>query len=52
MKKHEVEKLTEEFGRSVEISVHSGFAFVEFNHERGARDCVHNLDGERYAGAR
>ncbi|KAI9014999.1 hypothetical protein BC832DRAFT_547070 [Gaertneriomyces semiglobifer] len=48
----EVEKLTREYGRIKELRALPGYAFVEFQDDRDARDCVERLDGQSYAGRR
>ncbi|KND00384.1 uncharacterized protein SPPG_04708 [Spizellomyces punctatus DAOM BR117] len=48
----EVEKLVTEFGRVAEYRILSGYAFVEFENEQDARDCVKVLDGEKFHHAR
>ncbi|TPX71166.1 hypothetical protein SpCBS45565_g01350 [Spizellomyces sp. 'palustris'] len=48
----EVEKLVTEFGRVTEYRILSGYAFVEFENEQDARDCVKVLDGEKFHHAR
>ncbi|KAI8915266.1 hypothetical protein DFJ77DRAFT_361402 [Powellomyces hirtus] len=47
----ELKNLCREFGRIRDIRCLAGYAFVEFEDDRDARDCVHTLDGERYARA-
>ncbi|KAJ3193168.1 hypothetical protein HK101_005323 [Irineochytrium annulatum] len=48
----EIKKLVTEFGPVIEIRTLSGYAFVEFDHERDAKDAVHELDGIKYLGDR
>ncbi|KAJ3282936.1 hypothetical protein HK104_010631 [Borealophlyctis nickersoniae] len=48
----EVQKLAREFGPVRDIRLLSGFAFVEFEDDRDARDCVKSLDGDKFLGER
>ncbi|KAJ3103520.1 hypothetical protein HDU97_010020 [Phlyctochytrium planicorne] len=48
----EIKKLVNEFGRTREIRILAGFAFVEFDDSRDARDAIDKLDGTRFAGDR
>ena len=48
----DVEKLTSEFGRTRDVKVLSGFAFVEFENPRDAKDCIRDLDGSKFMGER
>ncbi|KAJ3051854.1 hypothetical protein HK097_007143 [Rhizophlyctis rosea] len=44
----EVRKLASEFGHVRDVRLLSGFAFVEYDNEKDAKDCVRHLDGERF----
>ncbi|RKO85835.1 hypothetical protein BDK51DRAFT_15479 [Blyttiomyces helicus] len=48
----DVEKLASEYGRVRDCRVLVGFAFVEFEDDRDARDCVKDLDGQKFMGER
>ncbi|KAJ3040368.1 hypothetical protein HDV00_011024 [Rhizophlyctis rosea] len=48
----DVKKLAKEFGPIRDIRLLSGFAFVEFEDDRDAKDCVKTLDGEKFRGER
>ena len=48
----ELEKLVEKFGRTRDVRLLQGFAFVEFSDSRDADDCVKDLDGSRFLGER
>ncbi|KAI8608396.1 hypothetical protein BC830DRAFT_961089 [Chytriomyces sp. MP71] len=48
----ELRRLFDEFGRIKEIRVLVGFAFVEYDDARDARDAVEKLDNSRFLGER
>jgi RNA recognition motif-containing protein len=48
----DIEKLASEFGRIRDVRLLTGFAFVEYDDPRDAKDCVRELDGSRFMGER
>ncbi len=47
-----MERLASEFGRIRDVRCLSGFAFVEYEDDRDARDAVKELDNTRFMGER
>ncbi|KAJ3059504.1 putative splicing factor, arginine/serine-rich 6, partial [Podochytrium sp. JEL0797] len=48
----ELRRHFDEFGRIREVRILVGFAFVEYDDPRDARDAVEKLDGSRFLGER
>jgi arginine/serine-rich splicing factor 4/5/6 len=48
----DVEKLIGEFGRTKDIRLLTGYAFVEFEDSRDAKDACRELDNSRFMGER
>jgi arginine/serine-rich splicing factor 4/5/6 len=48
----DIEKLVGEFGRTRDIRLLTGYAFVEFEDSRDAKDAVRELDNSRFMGER
>ena len=48
----ELRRLFEDFGRVRDVRILMGFAFIEYDDSRDARDAVDRLDGTRFLGDR
>ncbi|VDO01595.1 unnamed protein product [Rodentolepis nana] len=48
MQKHELEAIFQKYGQVIGISVHKGYAFVQYSNELSARAALNNEDGKVY----